>query len=802
MARPPDDKDARAAKAASVLQFGDFTLDANRFELRRGTDLVHLQPKTFDLLHHLLLHADRVVEKDELLAAVWPGVVVTEHSLTRCVKDLRKALDDDAGAPRYIETVSRRGYRLVVVPRAEAVTLPAAEVEAAAAAPHPHLPGYAAPDATDTPDASPPPPQSPTRPHRWRSRSVMAAALVAVAAAAALAWTVVWRSPPAPVASIAVLPFSVLSAADADNAQLFADGVAEDVLDRLSQLPRLQVVARTSSFAFRGTEQDAKRIGRSLGVLWLLEGSVRRDGDHLVVSAQLVDATSGYRRWNARFERPLAELFALQDEIARSVAAQVVQNIEPGTPLPDAHRSAGVEAWQHYMLARELFNRRTQDWRPLARQALEQALALEPGFARARALFGIVVQLGNHGGGARGDSVLAEQAVQRALTDDPRLGLAHAAAGLLHLQRGDHAGADATLQRALELDPMLVIAHNWRSISLTQQGRSTESDAQLQAGLRIDPLNPVLLANVGVAHERARRPDEARRSYLRMLELPARPVGAYYALLALDRDHGRLAEALRWGLAIEAGAVGRWGGPLAGVPALPLLAELGLDETAAQRLQSLQGQTVPPAVFRAFEAALLRMGRHTEVESAARATMNEPQQLPAWWMPARAASLALRGQLPAALDALAKRSSLPNPLSEGEQADHRLAVAWALAQAGDAGQRGAAQQDIAQVVALAQAGRLGSNPAALALQALAHALAGDSEGALQRLEQALEGGFNDHRWLEHDPRWAALRTQPRFQSVLAAAQASMVKQRDEVRRRIASGDRDYAALAPGAPVKP
>jgi len=633
----------------------------------------------------------------------------------------------------------------------------------------------------------------------------MAGALVAVAAvaiAAALAWAVPWRSPPAPVASIAVLPFSVLSAADADNAQLFADGLAEDVLDRLAQLPRLQVVARTSSFAFRGAEQDAKRIGRSLGVLWLLEGNMRRDGDRVVVNAQLVDAVSGYRRWSARFERPLVDLFALQDEIARSVAAQVVQNIEPGTPLPDAHRSAGVEAWQHYMLARELFNRRTQDWRPLARQQLEQALALEPGFARAQALFSIVLQLGNHGGGARGDSALAEQAVQRALADDPRLGLAHAAAGLLRLQRGDYPGADAALQRALELDPMLVIAHNWRFNSLAQQGRTTDADAQLQAGLRIDPLNPVLLGNVGVAHERDGRPEEARRSYLRMLELPARPVGAYYALLVLDRDHGRLAEALRWGLAIEGGAVARWGGPPAGVPALSLLAALGLDDTAARLLQKLQGQAVPPAVFRGYEAALLRMGRHAEVESAALATMNEPRQLPAWWMPARAASLALRGQLPAALDVLAKRSSLPNPLSERQQADHRLAVAWAMAQAGDAAQRSLAQQDIAQVVALAQAGRLEGSPAALALHALAHALAGDSEGALQRLEQALAGGFNDYRWLQHDPRWAALRTQPRFQAVQAAAQASMAMQRDEVRRRIASGDRDYAALAPGAPVKP
>jgi TolB-like protein/DNA-binding winged helix-turn-helix (wHTH) protein/tetratricopeptide (TPR) repeat protein len=780
-----------------VLRFGDFILDPQHFALRRAGlegaegETLHLQPKTFDLLHHLLRHPGRVVEKDELLAAVWPGVLVTEHSLTRCIKDLRRALGDDAAAPRYIETVARRGYRLMVVPQAEATTLAMGEINAAAAV-NPTLQIDFAPEAARSLPQRPPAPW-------WRSPAMVAAALAVVVA---LVWAVLWRNPPAPVASIAVLPFSVLSATAADGAQLFADGVAEDVLDRLAQLPRLQVVARTSSFAFRDAAQDAKRIGRALGVLWLLEGSVRRDGERVVVSAQLVDASSGYRRWNARFERPLSDLFALQDEIARSVAAQVVQRIEPGTPLPEAHRSAGVEAWQHYMLARELFNRRTQDWQPRARQALEQALALEPGFSRALALFGIVVQIGDHRRGVdRATPALAEQAVQRALADDPRLGLAHAAAGLLRLQQGDHTGADTALQRALELDPMLVIAHNWRAIVLTKQGRIAESDAQLQAGLRIDPLNPVLLGNVGVAHEREGRPDEARRSYLRMLELPARPTGAYYSLLALDRDHGRLAEALRWALAIESEATPRWGA-LAAVPTLPLLAALGLDEAAVLRLQALQGQAVPPAVFRAYEAALLRLGRHGEVEAAAQATMAGPREMPAWWVPARASSLALRGQLPAALATLATRSSGPNPLSDGEQADHRMAVAWAQLGAGDAAQRSAAQQDIAQIVTQADAGRLESSPAAVALHALAHALAGDEDGAVLRLERAQAAGFNDHRWLALDPRWAALRTQPRFQAVLAAAQAAMAMQRDEVRRRVARGDRDYAALAAGTPVKP
>ena len=238
------------------------------------------------------------------------------------------------------------------------------------------------------------------------------------------------------------------------------------------------------------------------------------------------------------------------------------------------------------------------------------------------------------------------------------------------------------------------------------------------------------------------------------------------------------------------------------MPALPLLAALGLDEAVAPRLQALQGQAVPPAVFRAYEGALLRLGRHAEVESAARATEAGPGALPGWWVPARAASLALRGQLPEALRVQAQPSTAPSTLSEREQADQRLALAWAQATQGSAAQRAAARQELAQITALADAGRLETHPGAVAFHALVLAVGGNTEAALARLEQARTAGFNDHRWLQHDPRWASLRTQPRFQALLQAARASADAQRDEVRRRLAAGDRDYAALAAPLPQTP
>jgi TolB-like protein/DNA-binding winged helix-turn-helix (wHTH) protein len=807
-----------AVARGPALRFGDFVLDPQRYELRRGTGPVRLQPKTFDLLLHLLQHPDRVLDKEELLAAVWPGVVVTEHSLTRAVKDLRRALDDDAAAPRYIETVARRGYRFMLRPQ---------PLEAAgAAAPELHAPEEPEePGGRPRPSAPPMPPMPampalspvpavpvvpPAPARRWPLPDLWALLLgVAVLAALGLGWALSrsagWPAPAVPAASVAVLPFANLTPpgqGDEALAQTLADGVAEDLLDRLAQLPRLQVVARTSSFAFREQAQDVKRIGRTLGVAWVLEGSVRTDGQRVRVGAQLVDTRSGFRAWSVRLERPLADLFALQDEIARSVAVQVVQHIEPGSALPDAHRSAGVQAWREFMLARELFNRRTQDWRAPARAALQRALALEPDFARALALLAIVDLLEAEHAGDRDAWVRgAEAALRRALAADPRLGLAHAAQGLLHLQRNEPARADAALARAVELDPQLAAAYNWRHIVLNQLGRAAEAQAVLAQALQIDPLNPTLRGNLASALEREGRYDAARQELLRLMELPARPQGATASLRAMDLDWGRLAPALRWALQLERDAAANWG-PQAAVPLLPVLARLELAEPLAPRLAALQGQVLPVAVLRRMDETLLRLGRLEESEAWARALLASQPRPPQRFWAVRATSLALRGRLEEALAAQAAHAR--EPVREGlrELADMTSALAWARLRQGDAGQQRLARADLARLLAQGEAGELGRSPQARAEQAMHRALAGQVEAALQQLEAAQRDGFNDHLWLRHDPRWGALQGEPRFVAVQQAAARSAAAERAAV-LRLAAGDPGYATLRPGpAPTPP
>jgi len=792
MVRQPDDH-ASAAAAPGVLQFGEFTLDPRRFELHRGPDLLHLQPKTFDLLHHLLRHADRVVEKDELLAAVWPGVVVTEHSLTRCIKDLRKALDDDAGAPRYIETVARRGYRMLVQPQAQAAA--AAPAQAAAATGLAADAGTAAAlDSTLSAAAGASVRTGITQRRTWPW------ALAVLALVAALLVAFFGRSPPLPTASIAVLPFDNLGIGD--DAQAFADGLAEDLLERFAQLPRMQVVARTSSFAFRGEKEDIKRIAQALGVVWVLEGSVRRDASRLLVNVQLVDARSGYRAWTGRYERALADLFELQDEIARSVAAQVMQKIDPDTSLPDAHRSASVDAWQDFMLARELFHRRTQDWRAKALAALERAVAREPDFARAQALLGIVLALSEGRVDNDRPPGAAQAAVQHALQTDPRLGLAHAAQGLLLINAGDAVGADTALQRALELDPLFTTAHNWRAIALLSLGRTAQADAQIDAGLRLDPLNPVLLENRGVAFEREGLLDDAQRAFERMLQLPARPVGAYYRLTQLALDRGQLVEALRWTVAIARDGAARWG-TLAEVPMLPVLVRLGLDQEAERRLAALPYDKLPPAVFRALSDALLRLGRHGQADSLAQTLVARGARMPTWWPAHRVQALFLQGRVSegmAALQAMAPGVSIH---SNRELADLALAQAWARRGESDPATSAATREALQRVVDQGEAGMLGrNNPEAMALHALALALSGRDDDALAKLQAARAAGWNDHRWVRNDPRWGLVREQARFRSLLDAAAADATVQRGQALRRAASGDAELAAVLSVSSGKP
>lgn len=280
----PPERESREPASLRYL-FEDYALDTDRRELQRGGAPVPLEPQVFDLLAYLVEQRDRVVSKDDLLAAVWNGRIVSESALTTRINAARRAIGDSGDAQRLIRTLRGRGIRFVGTVReetaAEAITDP----------------GVSLPSA---------------------DRFSIAVSPLANTSGAPLSLP---RKP-----SIAVLPFTILS--DDPEQQYFADGVVEDIITALSRFKSLFVIARNSSFTYRGKAVDIKQVGRELGVRYVLEGSVRKSADKVRINGQLIDSTTGAHVWADRFEGKLKDVFELQDQITTNVVGELITNVE------------------------------------------------------------------------------------------------------------------------------------------------------------------------------------------------------------------------------------------------------------------------------------------------------------------------------------------------------------------------------------------------------------------------------------------------------------------------------------------
>ena len=350
-----------------IYRFLDCELDTERHDFRRNGIAQSLEPQVFRLLAHLIENRHRVVTRTELYDTIWNGRVVAEAALYSRIKSVRAAIGDHGTDP--IRTLSRTGYQFV------------AEVaEGAAAAKEPGAPhAGAAPAAEEIP----PPVRAPKR--RWAT--VAAIAGVAALVAAALVW-VGNKNANTPVAAstvptIAVLPFVDMS--PGKDQEYFVDGLTEELTDHLSRIPGLRVVARTSTFAYKGKPEDLRTVAQSLGVQNLLEGSVRRDGEQLRITAQLIDA-NGKHVWSQTFDRRREDIFAIQQDVANAVAA-VLSVAVSATGGPAARGGTrNVDAYDAYIAARAALTDpalATTDNIVLGMAQLERATAIDPNFAIA-----------------------------------------------------------------------------------------------------------------------------------------------------------------------------------------------------------------------------------------------------------------------------------------------------------------------------------------------------------------------------------------------------------------------------------
>jgi TolB-like protein/DNA-binding winged helix-turn-helix (wHTH) protein len=361
----------RGTLSASVAHegyaFGQFVLDLDRGMLLGPQGEIGLRPKSFHVLEYLVEHHGRLVTSQALLEAVWGQTVVTQDSLTQCIVEIRRVLGDDGR--HLVRTIPRRGYMLDAPVTRLAATDGTAPV-ATASAPGGQV-GESAP-ATDAP-----------------RRARLMLVLVAAVLVAGLVWLVQREAPvgggtgvavPVLPNSVAVLPFVDMSAEQ--DQEYFGDGIAEEILNLLAQVPALKVIARTSSFSFKGRPVDIAEIAARLGVAHVLEGSVRRSGDRVRITAQLIGTHDSTHLWSESYDRELGDLIDVQTEIAAAVASVLEQELLAAR-APERGRPRDPAAYDYFLRARFLFNRRDPGDLDSAREQFEAALRLDPEYAPA-----------------------------------------------------------------------------------------------------------------------------------------------------------------------------------------------------------------------------------------------------------------------------------------------------------------------------------------------------------------------------------------------------------------------------------
>lgn len=447
---------------STVLRIGEFRIESALDEVSRDGTVTKLEPRAMRVLVHLAEHAGQVVSVDQLLDAVWKDVVVTPDSVYQVVAGLRRSLGDDPKSPTYIANVLRRGYRLIAP--VTAWTEAAAERPAAAIA--------------------------------SRRRAYLSVATAVVGALIA-AWY--WRSlpkrlAPTPVAtaaqqpSVAVLPFLDLSERH-DQAYL-ADGLSEELIDMLTRVPELQVPGRASSFYFKGRSATVNDIGKLLKVRYLLDGSIRKSGSTLRITTQLVRVDTGYQVWSKTYERPLDDVFKIQDEIAASVVRALKGSLL--TPLPaNASRSSSTEAYELFLRARALERSAGEGDIVLAQNLLARAVALDPKFAAAWADLAnaLTEDFGWHQQRDERGCQRAREAIGQALRLDPLLVNAHTInSWIVTVCDNDLARAEAEARRAVELGPQDAQAWNHYGVVARQLRHFPDAVRYGQEAVRRDPL--------------------------------------------------------------------------------------------------------------------------------------------------------------------------------------------------------------------------------------------------------------------------------------------------------------------------
>jgi TolB-like protein/Tfp pilus assembly protein PilF len=316
--------------------------------------------------------------------------------------------------------------------------------------------------------------------------------------------------------SVAVLPFTNLSGDPARD--YFSDGMSEELLNLLARVPGLQVASRTSSFAYKGRNLDIREVGRELGVETVLEGSVRQSGDQVRITAQLIDAETGFHLWSETYDRKLADIFQVQDEIAAAIVTKLRIELAPQDQqmaVRDKAPTQNVQAYELYLQGRSVWKRRGEENLLRAVDLYQKALGLDPGFARAHAALASAYVVLPGYTKEEGDEdeflPLAVASARQALSIDPNIGEAHAVLAQISAQRGNLLDAESGFFFAISLEPNEPTPHHWYSLLLGQVGRIGAAVEQARRALELDPTSPVIASNLANVYLMAGDDEQALR---------------------------------------------------------------------------------------------------------------------------------------------------------------------------------------------------------------------------------------------------------------------------------------------------
>jgi adenylate cyclase len=515
---------------------GDLTIDTGTQVVSRAGDTIALPKLSYDLLLVLVRAAPNLVSLDELMRLVWPGIVVSPETVSQRIKLLRDALHDDPREPLYIAGLRGRGYQVVA-----AVKELEADPIAGAATTTVALPARS--------------------PESRRNRLLLSAVIVVFVLA--LGWILadkfwipkpVAQGKPATAApaltafsekSIAVLPFVDMS--EKKDQEYFSDGLSEELIDMLTKVPELRVPARTSSFYFKGKQATVADIAKALGVAHVLEGSVRKSGNTLRVTAQLIRVDNGYNLWSETYDRKLDDIFKIQDEIAGAVVTALRVHLLP-VQQPSAQNelhTENLEAYNQYLQGRQSYNRGDLVGYQHAVAALQAATALDPRYAAAYADLAVAqFWLADDTGDVRGYEI-ALAAAEKAVALAPDLAMGYSARGFLRgIYRFDFNAAQADLDRAVTLNPRDATVLHRSAVLLAVLGKLSEAIAREKNALDLDPLSEELCRRLGYFFAANQQFAQARPLYEKALVIAPHSFHAQYNLGELELLENRPEQAL------------------------------------------------------------------------------------------------------------------------------------------------------------------------------------------------------------------------------------------------------------------